>query len=89
MAKEERSGTADKRQSVLIGYVAICVVVIFMTLVLALTPEDPAAVQQVTQRATSTRNPIILTAQADYATVAPEHRDEHGNLLPTPTRGGS
>ena len=47
MAKEERSGTADKRQYILIGYVAICVVLIFITLVLALTPEDPALVGKI------------------------------------------
>ncbi len=78
MGKEERSSTADKRHYILIAYVMICVAMIFMTLVIALTPEEQVAAVQATQRATNTRNSIILTAQADYATIAP-----------TPTRGGS
>lgn len=75
MGQEERP--TDKRQYLLIGYVAICVVMVMLTLMLALTEGDSVEAQP-TLRATATRNPIILTAQAEYATV-----------VPTPTRSGS
>lgn len=77
MGKEESISRSDKRQYFLIGYVGVAVVMIALTLVLALTSEDPVAAQVIP---TSTRNPVILTAQADYVTVAP---------VPTPTKGGS
>lgn len=77
MGKEEHGSTTDKRQFILIGYVAICVVMVMLTLMLALTEDDSGAASP-TMRATATRNPVVLTAQADYATVAP-----------TPTRSGS
>lgn len=76
MGQEERP--TDKRQYLLIGYVAVCVVLVCLTLVLALTSDTSVAIAQPTLRATATRNPIVLTAQADYATV-----------VPTPTRSGS
>ncbi len=68
MGKEEISHGADKRQYLLIGYVGVAVVMVVMTLVLAFSSEDQTSAQ-VTP--TNTRNPVILTAQADYSTVTP------------------
>ncbi len=76
MGKEEKRGAADKQHYVLIGYVAICVMMIFATLFLAFTADVPTV--QATETATRTRSAVQLTLDADYATIAP-----------TPTRSGS
>lgn len=68
MAKEQGSQT-DKRQYVLIAYLALGVAMILMTLVLAFTAETPAMTQ--VTAVTRTQSPLVLTRQADYVTVEP------------------
>mgnify|MGYP003538329031 CR=1 FL=1 len=88
MGKEEKRSAADKRHYVLIGYVAICVAMIFMTLVLAFTADTPVA--QATETFASPRSSLQLTLDADYATVAPTQRQSaQPEATRTPTRGGS
>ena len=69
MGKEEQRRTTGKRHYILIGYVAICVAMIFMTLFIAFTSEIQSA--QATATPTRTRSALQLTLDADYATVVP------------------
>ncbi|MBK8027219.1 MAG: hypothetical protein IPK19_38970 [Chloroflexi bacterium] len=93
MAAEEKQHAGDRKQIVLIGYLAICVVMIVATLILAFTPEEQAVQQErVISPPTRTLSPFQLTAQADYATVVPGqsgNAQEASAGTPTPSGGQS